>query len=145
VISTALVPGRKAPILITDDMLAAMAPGSVVVDLAAGAGGNCTRTRPDERVEHEGVVILGPTNLPAMLPTEASLMFARNAARFLKELIADGKVKIDLDNEVIRAMLATHEGKVVFGQSKPAAKPAEKPAEKAAEKPAESKEQGSSR
>ena len=129
VISTALVPGRGAPVLITDDMVASMAPGAVVVDLAAPAGGNCTRTRPDERVEHEGVVILGPTNLPATMPADASLLFARNAARFCKELIADGKLAIDRDNEVIAAMLATHEGKVVFGQARPEeAKPGEKPA-----------------
>jgi len=113
VITTALVPGRTAPVLITDAMLAEMAPGSVIVDLAAAAGGNCTRTKPDERVVHEGVTILGPTNLPAAVPTDASVMFARNAAKFLEELIADGKLNIDMENEVIRAMLVTRDGKVV--------------------------------
>lgn len=125
VICTALVPGRRAPVLITDDMLAEMAPGSVVVDLAAAAGGNCTRSEPDQRVEHEGVVILGPTNLPATMPADASLMFARNAARFCKELIADAKLNIDVENEVIAGMLATHGGKVVFGKAPEAVKPPE--------------------
>ena len=111
VICTALVPGRKAPILITDDMVASMSPGSVIVDLAAGAGGNCTVSKPDERVEHHGVVVLGPTNLPATLPADASLMFARNAAKFLQELIADGEVKLDLSNEVLAAMLVARDGK----------------------------------
>ena len=113
VIATALIPGRPAPVLITREMVEQMKAGSVIVDLAAGAGGNCTLAKPDQRVRHEGVTILGPTNLPASLPIHASLMFARNVATFLKELIVEGEIKIDMDNEVIRGTLITHEGKVV--------------------------------
>lgn len=113
VVTTALIPNRRAPLLITEPMVQQMRRGSVIVDLAAGAGGNCTLTKPDERVEHGGVIVLGPTNLPASLPVPASLMFARNVAAFLKELIAEGQARIDTDNEVLRETLVTRQGRIV--------------------------------
>ena len=121
VISTAMIPGRPAPVLITESMVDQMKPGSAIVDLAVATGGNCTLTKPDQRVERNGVAVLGPTNLPADLPIHASMMFARNAAEFVKELVAgEGQVDIDLENEIIRGTLITHEGKVVHEGAKKA-------------------------
>jgi NAD(P) transhydrogenase subunit alpha len=90
-----------------------MAPGSAIIDLAAPAGGNCSLTKVGQWVEAFGVSIYGPANLPAEMPALASTLFARNVATFLNELIKDGQVKLDLNNEVIKGMLITHEGKVV--------------------------------
>jgi len=113
IITTALIPGRPAPKLITQEMVEAMKPGSVIVDLAAVAGGNCTLTRPDERVEHNGVVILGPTNLPAAVPEHASLMFSNNVAELLGEISdEEGKLNLDRDNEIVAGCLVTHGGAV---------------------------------
>jgi NAD(P) transhydrogenase subunit alpha len=113
VITTAAVPGRKAPILITGDMLTGMAPGSVVVDLAAERGGNCELTRPGETIIHNGITLLGPLNVPSMVPQHASQMFASNIAAFIKLLVRDGTVAIDRDDEIIRETLVTHGGQVV--------------------------------
>jgi H+-translocating NAD(P) transhydrogenase subunit alpha len=113
VIATAAVPGRKAPILITGDMLTGMAPGSVIVDLAAERGGNCELTRPGETVVHNGITLLGPLNVPSMVPQHASQMFASNIAAFIKLLVRDGAVVIDRDDEIIRETLVTHGGQVV--------------------------------
>ncbi len=113
VITTALIPDRRAPILITGEMVAAMASGAVIVDLAAEAGGNCSLTRPGEAVEQDGVTILAPLNVPALMPVHSSLMFARNAAAFVNELIADGQVNIDMDNPILRETLITRDGQVV--------------------------------
>jgi H+-translocating NAD(P) transhydrogenase subunit alpha len=113
VIATAAVPGRKAPILITGDMLTGMAPGSVIVDLAAERGGNCELTRPGETVVHNGITLLGPLNVPSMVPQHASQMFASNIAAFVKLLVRDGTVTIDRDDEIIRETLVTHGGQVV--------------------------------
>ena len=113
VICTAQIPGRKAPLLITEAMVKTMAPGSAIIDLAAPAGGNCSLTKVGQWVEAFGVSIYGPANLPAEMPALASTLFARNVATFLNELIKDGQVKLDLNNEVIKGMLITHEGKVV--------------------------------
>jgi NAD(P) transhydrogenase subunit alpha len=113
VITTAAVPGRKAPILITGDMLTGMAPGSVIVDLAAERGGNCELTRPGETIVHNGITLLGPLNVPSMVPQHASQMFASNIAAFLKLLVRDGTVAIDRDDEIIRETLVTHGGQVV--------------------------------
>lgn len=114
VITTALIPNRRAPILITADMARTMPAGAVIVDLAVNAGGNCSLTKPDEVVRDGPVTVLGPTNLPAMVPVHASQMYSRNLAAFLRELVKDGKVNLDLNNEVLKAMLVTHEGKVTF-------------------------------
>ncbi len=113
VITTAAIPGKKAPVLITAEMVRGMQPGSVIVDLAAERGGNCELTRVDETVVVSGVTIVGPSNLPATVPFHASQMYARNVATFLKELTKDGAVVLDLENEVLRDTLLTHEGEVV--------------------------------
>jgi NAD(P) transhydrogenase subunit alpha len=113
VITTAAVPGKKAPILITGEMVARMAPGSVIVDIAAERGGNCELTRPGETVETGGVTILGPVNLPATIPYHASQMYAKNIATFLKFLIKDGQFVLNRDDEIVRETLVTHAGEVV--------------------------------
>jgi NAD(P) transhydrogenase subunit alpha len=114
VISTAAVPGKKAPILITKEMVAAMAPGSVIVDLAAATGGNCELTRADQTVVEHGVTILGPTNLPATVPNHASQMFSKNVATFLALLVKDGKLNLDLTDEIIRETLVTRGKDVIL-------------------------------
>jgi NAD(P) transhydrogenase subunit alpha len=111
VISTAQIPNRKAPVLVTADMVATMRPGSVIVDLAAPGGGNCELTRPDEEVKSGGVLILGPTNLPAAIPGQASQLYSHNATRFLSQLIKDGQVHLDFDDVVISQTCITHDGK----------------------------------
>ncbi len=113
IITTALIPGRPAPKLITREMVESMTPGSAIVDLAAVAGGNCSLTEAGQRVEHAGVTILGPENLPAEMPVHASWMFSRNVANFLGELIQEGQLNVDTENEVIKGTLVTHEGQVV--------------------------------
>jgi NAD(P) transhydrogenase subunit alpha len=113
VITTAAVPGKKSPVLITADAVAGMAPGSVIVDLAAERGGNCELTKADEVVRVHGVTILGPTNLPATVPYHASQMYAKNVTTFLNHLVKDGAVRIDQADEITRETLVTHEGAVV--------------------------------
>src|SRR5665213_295335 len=116
VITTAAVPGRKAPILITAEMAEAMMPGSVIVDLAAERGGNCELTRAGETVIHQGVSILGPTNLPSRAPYHASQMYGTNIVNLLKLMIQDGAIAIPLEDEIIRETLVTHQGKVVHAR-----------------------------
>ncbi len=113
VITTAAVPGKKAPILITRAMVERMAPGSLIVDIAAERGGNCELTRPGETVEFNGVSILGPLNLPSTVPYHASQMYARNVATFLKYLIKDGSLNLDREDEIVRETLITLGGEVV--------------------------------
>ena len=114
VITTAAVPGRKAPVLITRDMVARMTPGSVIVDIAAERGGNCELTRPGEVVEAGGVRIFGPLNLPSSIPYHASQMYAKNIATFLKYLLdKEGNLVLNRDDEVVRETLVTHQGEVV--------------------------------
>lgn len=113
VIASAMIPRRPAPKLITAAMVEAMAPGAVIVDMAAPSGGNCSLTEPDRRVEHRGVVILGPTNLPASAPAHASMLYARNVAAFVADLVADGAVRFDLDNPICAETLLVHEGQIM--------------------------------
>jgi NAD(P) transhydrogenase subunit alpha len=113
VITTAAIPGGKAPLLITADAVAGMRPGSVIVDLASESGGNCENTKPGETVDSGGVKILGPTNLAATVPHHASQMYARNVAAFLSHITADGALHLDLEDEITRESMLTHEGKVV--------------------------------
>jgi H+-translocating NAD(P) transhydrogenase subunit alpha len=127
VITTAAVPGKKAPTLITAEMVAAMAPGSVIVDVAAERGGNCALTRPGETVVEHGVTILGPANLPADVPYHASQMFAKNITTFLAHLVKDGKFHIDVADEITRETLVAQGGQMVhpkvreaLGQPQPA-------------------------
>jgi NAD(P) transhydrogenase subunit alpha len=113
VITTAVVPGKKAPVLVTAEMVRGMAPGSVVVDLAAERGGNCELTRPDQVVVEQGVTILGPTNLPSTVPYHASQMYAKNITTFLLHLVRDGSIKIDPSDEIARETMITEGGEVV--------------------------------
>jgi NAD(P) transhydrogenase subunit alpha len=113
VITTAAIPGKKSPVLITAEMVDAMAPGSVIVDLAAERGGNCELTRAGEVVHHGGVTILGPLNLPSEIPTHASQMFARNVVTFIKHLAPEGELTLDLEDEITAGTLITNEGSIV--------------------------------
>jgi H+-translocating NAD(P) transhydrogenase subunit alpha len=113
VITTAAVPGRKAPILLTTEMVHAMPPGSVIVDIAAERGGNCELTKAGETVVEKGVSIIGPVNLPSTVPYHASQMYARNLVTFLKLLVKDKALHIDTADEVVRESLVTQGGKVV--------------------------------
>jgi len=113
VITTAAVPGKKAPLLITAAMARKMASGSVIVDLAAERGGNCELTKPGETVVDNGVTILGPLNLPASIPNNASQMYARNLSTFLKNMInKEGQLNIDLADEITKETLVARDGKV---------------------------------
>ena len=113
VITAAVIPGKKSPVLVTKDMVERMAPGSVIVDLAAERGGNCELTKPDEIVVADGVTIIGEYNLAGTVPYHASQMFARNVSAFLLHLVKDGKVQMNLQDEIIRETLVTRDGEVV--------------------------------
>jgi NAD(P) transhydrogenase subunit alpha len=113
VITTAAIPGKKAPILVTAEMVRAMAPGSVIVDLAAERGGNCELTKPGETIVENGVTILGPLNLPATVPLHASQMYARNITTFLAHLAKGGRFECDTTDEITRDTLVTRDGEVV--------------------------------
>ena len=114
VITTAAIPGREAPLLITTEAVRGMKPGWVIVDLAAERGGNSEPSRPDERVIESGVVVLGPTNLPSEIPNHASQMYSNNVARLLLEMVdEDQHLFLDLDDEIINGTLVAHEGVVV--------------------------------
>ena len=113
VITTALIPGRPAPRLMTDAMVASMKPGSVIVDMAAEAGGNVEGTEAGKEVVKHGVTIIGLTNLPATMPGSATAMYARNMQTLLKHLIKDGSISLDFSDEITRGATITHGGKVV--------------------------------
>ena len=113
VISTAVIPGKKAPVLITAEMVRNMTPGSVIVDLAAERGGNCELTRPNETIVENGVTIMGVVNLPATVPYHASQMLAKNVTTFLLLLVKQGAIQIELEDEIIRDTLVTRDGAVV--------------------------------
>ena len=113
VITTAAIPGRKAPILVTADMVAGMAPGSVIVDLAAEQGGNVEVTQPDKVVTAHNVSVVGAVNLPATVPQHASQMYAKNVATFLAHLVKDGAITLDTEDQITRETLVTHDGRVV--------------------------------
>jgi H+-translocating NAD(P) transhydrogenase subunit alpha len=114
VITTAAIPGRQSPLLITADAVATMKPGSVIVDLAAERGGNCELTQADETVVVHNVTILGPTNLPSEIPNHASQMFGNNITKFLLHLVNDeGEVSLDLEDEIIQGCLVSHDGQVI--------------------------------
>jgi NAD(P) transhydrogenase subunit alpha len=112
VITTALVPGRRAPVLVDEETVRGMRPGAVIVDLAAEQGGNCAGTRADETVEVGGVTILGPTNLPSDVAFHASQMYARNAAAFLGNCVREGKLVLDFEDPITRESILTHAGEV---------------------------------
>jgi NAD(P) transhydrogenase subunit alpha len=116
VITTAAVPGRKAPILITTDMVDAMARGSVIVDVAAERGGNCELTLPGTTIVHRGVSILGPMNLPSTIPYHASQMCSANVVAFLNHLLKDETLTPNLKDEIVRETLLTYNGEIVNKQ-----------------------------
>jgi NAD(P) transhydrogenase subunit alpha len=113
IITTALIPGRPAPRLITEEMVKSMKPGSVIVDMAAEMGGNCELTEAGREVVKHDVRIIGITNLPATMPGSATQMYAKNLQTLLKHLIKDGSVELDFSDEITRGATITHEGKVV--------------------------------
>lgn len=112
VICTALVPGKKAPILVNDDALRTMRPGAVVVDLAITEGGNCTQSKADEEVTWNGVHILAPSNLAATMAEDASVVYSRNVFALVSNILKDGNLNLDLSDEINSGSLLTHEGKV---------------------------------
>ncbi len=137
VITTALIPGRPAPKLVTDAMVKSMKPGSVIVDMAAEMGGNVEGTVPNQEVVKHGVKIIGLTNLPATMPGSATQMYAKNIQTLIKHLVHDGKLELDLDDEITRGATITHAGKVVHEATAKAlgievAEPAPEPAPAAA-------------
>jgi len=113
VIPTALVPGQRAPVLITEEMVRGMRPGSVIIDLAAEQGGNCALTEPGQEVVRHGVLIIGPTNLPGTMPVHASEMYARTVTSFLTYLLRDGRLHLDLEDVLTSGPLVTHRGEIV--------------------------------
>lgn len=118
VVTTALVPGRKAPVLVSEAAVAAMKPGSVIVDIAAEAGGNCALTRADEViVSTNGVTIVGTTNLPSTMPYDASQLYSRNVYALLSPWIKDGALKVDMDDDVARGACVAYDGSARIGES----------------------------
>jgi len=113
VITAAVIPGKKSPVLVTKEMVAGMAPGSVIVDLAAERGGNCELTRMGEKVVEHGVSIIGVINLASAVPYHASQMYARNLANFLLNMVKDGKLNLNIDDEIVRSTLVTQGGEIV--------------------------------
>ena len=122
VITTALIPGRKAPVLVTEEMVQSMKPGSVILDMAVEQGGNCPLSEHGATVVRHGVKIIGPWNLPASLATDSSNLFARNLLSFVTPLIdkETGAIKLNMDDEVVKGALITHDGAIVHPQLQPA-------------------------
>ena len=118
VITTAAVPGRKAPILVTKDMVARMRPGSVIVDLAADTGGNVELTKLGEAVVTGGVTIDGPRNLASTMPVHASQLYSRNVSTLLLSLVKDGQPNIDFNDEIVKGSCLTNAGELVHPQAK---------------------------
>ncbi len=113
VITTAAIPGRRAPVIVTRDMVERMASGSVIVDLAAERGGNCAVTQAGERIDHGGVIVCGPVNIPASVPEHASALYGRNVTALLSHVCRDGGATFDTADEITAGTLIVHEGKVV--------------------------------
>ena len=113
VITAAVIPGKKSPVLVTKEMVERMAPGSVIVDLAAERGGNCELTRMEEKVVEHGVSILGTINLASAVPYHASQMYAKNLTNFLLNMVKDGKLNLNMDDEIVRSTLVTEGGEIV--------------------------------
>jgi NAD(P) transhydrogenase subunit alpha len=113
VITSAAVPGKRAPLLVTEEMVRGMQPGCVIVDLAADGGGNCESTQPGQTVEVNGVQIIGAVNLPSTVPYHASQMYARNVTAFLRNFVTDGKADLNQQDPIMRDTLLTHRGEVI--------------------------------
>jgi NAD(P) transhydrogenase subunit alpha len=120
VITTALVPGRRAPILVTEQAVKLMKPGSVVVDLAAEQGGNCELTEPGKTVTVHDVKIAGPLNVPSTMAEHASQLYARNIEALLGLMIKDGKLELDFEDEVIKGACITRDGEIVHAAAREA-------------------------
>jgi NAD(P) transhydrogenase subunit alpha len=120
VISAAAVPGKAAPVLVTDEMVAGMRPGSVIVDLAAEQGGNCEASTPGETVTSHAVTVMAPLNLAATVPYHASQLYARNVANFVVNLVKDGEPQLDKDDEIVRESMLTRGGEVVHPRAREA-------------------------
>jgi NAD(P) transhydrogenase len=120
VITTALIGGIKAPMLITAEMVRRMQPGSVIVDLAAEAGGNCELTRPGQIVSENGVRIVGLLNLPSQMPRDASTLYSRNLTAFLLAFWRENAFQLDLSDEILKGAAVTHEGQVLHEASRSA-------------------------
>ncbi len=118
VITTAAIPGKKSPVLVTEDMVKKMQPGSVIVDLAAERGGNCELTKAGEKVVAHGVTILGPLNIPATVPYHSSQMYAKNITTLLLHLVKQGKLEFDLEDEITAGTLLTQGGQVIHPRIK---------------------------
>ncbi len=114
VITTAAVPGRRAPVLVTEEMVSGMKLGSVIVDLAAETGGNCEVTSPGEDIIFNGVRIMGPFNVPSTVPVHASQMYARNITTLFDTIVKEGALDFDLEDEIVKGCLLTHEGNVLY-------------------------------
>jgi len=126
VITTAAIPGKPAPELVTEEMVAGMEPGSVIVDLSAATGGNCELTVPDETIDHDGVEIYGPTNLPATVARHASQLYSNNVYNFIQNMFDDER-RLETDDEVVESTMLTHDGAVQWVH--PAERDAEEPAD----------------
>ena len=113
VITTAAVPGKKSPVLISEEVVASMRPGSVIVDIAADKGGNCAVTKPGEKIVYKGVIVIGPLNIPAEVPVHASQMYAKNISTFLLHMVKEGKLELDLEDEITKGAMVAHGGKLV--------------------------------
>jgi NAD(P) transhydrogenase subunit alpha len=118
VITTAAVPGKKAPVLVTEDMVAAMKPGSVIVDMAVEQGGNVVGSKPGEHVDKDGVTIIGPVNLPSQMAIHTSQLFARNVVTLFNHLVKEGKFEFDFKDGITAGAVITHEGEVVNSKTK---------------------------
>ena len=113
IVTTAQVPGKRAPVLMDEAAVSGMKRGSVVVDLAGATGGNVTLSKPDEVVERDGITLMAPTNLPGTVPVHASQLYSRNVTAFLNLLIKDGELHIDMNDDVVGPSCVTHEGRWV--------------------------------
>ncbi len=120
IITTALIPNRKAPVLITTEMVESMKKGSVIVDLAAEQGGNCEVTKPNESYKYEGVTIIGYTDLPSRMAAQSSQLYGTNLCHLLSDMGGNDKYRVDLEDEVVRGALIVHEGKILPPPEKPA-------------------------
>ena len=118
VVTTAAVPGRRAPVLVTGAMVRGMRPGSVIVDLASETGGNCELTQLDRVVEVDGVFVDGTGNVPSTIPLHASQLYARNVANLFLHLYRDGKVEVDFEDEITRGCCVTHGGEIVHQRAR---------------------------
>ncbi|MBT8211526.1 MAG: NAD(P)(+) transhydrogenase (Re/Si-specific) subunit alpha, partial [Acidimicrobiia bacterium] len=113
VITTAQIPGKKAPMLMSREMVDVMHPGAVIVDMAASSGGNCELTRLGEEVEHNGVLVLGPVSLPSTMAHDASLLYARNVLALLEHMMKEEGLEIDPEDDVLSGALLTHQGSIL--------------------------------